>query len=41
LIFTGLALHNTSMIVAGSIAASLLAIAVDAALRLVERSAAR
>lgn len=40
LIFTGLALHNTSMIVAGSIAASLLAIAVDASLRLLERWAA-
>jgi osmoprotectant transport system permease protein len=41
LIFTGLALHNNSMIVAGSIAASLLAIAVDAALRLVEAAARR
>jgi osmoprotectant transport system permease protein len=41
LIFTGLALHNTSMIVAGSLAAALLAIAVDAALRLVEATARR
>jgi osmoprotectant transport system permease protein len=41
LIFTGLALHNTSMIVAGSIAASLLAIAVDAALRFAEVSVRR
>jgi osmoprotectant transport system permease protein len=41
LIFTGLALHNTSMIVAGSIAASLLAIAVDAALRGAEAIARR
>jgi len=39
LIFNGLTLHQPAMIVAGSIAASLLAIAVDAALRLVERSA--
>ena len=41
LIFTGLALQNTSMIVAGSIAASLLAVAVDASLRLVEAGARR
>ncbi len=41
LIFTGLALHNNAMIVAGSIAASLLAIAVDASLRVVERLARR
>jgi osmoprotectant transport system permease protein len=41
LIFTGLALHNNSMIVAGCIAASLLAIAVDASLRVVESVARR
>jgi osmoprotectant transport system permease protein len=41
LIFTGLALHNNAEIVAGSIAASLLAIAVDASLRVVERVARR
>jgi osmoprotectant transport system permease protein len=41
LIFTGLALHNNAMIVAGSIAASVLAIAVDASLRVVERLARR
>ncbi|MDP9110079.1 MAG: ABC transporter permease subunit [Candidatus Eremiobacteraeota bacterium] len=37
LIFTGLALHHDDQIVAGSIAASLLALAVDAALRLAQR----
>lgn len=36
LIFNGLTLHDTSMIVAGAIAASALAIAADALLRLVE-----
>jgi len=41
LIFTGLALHNTSEIIAGSIAASLLAIAADAALRLFENLSRR
>ncbi|MBV8723745.1 MAG: ABC transporter permease [Candidatus Eremiobacteraeota bacterium] len=39
LIFNGLTLHQPAMIVAGSIAASLLAIAADGALRLVERAA--
>jgi osmoprotectant transport system permease protein len=39
LIFEGLTLHNNGMIVAGSLAAALLAIAVDGALRLVERAA--
>ncbi|HYL27373.1 MAG TPA: ABC transporter permease [Candidatus Nitrosotalea sp.] len=39
LIFNGLTLHQPAMIVAGSVAASLLAIAVDAVLRLVERRA--
>jgi osmoprotectant transport system permease protein len=39
LIFDGLTLHQSSMIVAGSIAASLLAIVVDALLRLAERRA--
>jgi osmoprotectant transport system permease protein len=38
LIFNGLTLHQPSMIVAGSLAASMLAIVVDAFLRLVERS---
>lgn len=37
LIFNGLTLHQNAMIVAGSVAASTLAIAVDALLRLVER----
>jgi osmoprotectant transport system permease protein len=37
LIFNGLTLHQTAMIVAGSIAASALAIVVDALLRLAER----
>ncbi|HZY97014.1 MAG TPA: ABC transporter permease [Candidatus Cybelea sp.] len=37
LIFNGLTLHQSQMIVAGSLAASLLAIAVDAVLRLAER----
>lgn len=41
LIFNGLALHQTSMIVAGSIAASALAIIADALLRLLERRARR
>jgi len=41
LIFTGLALHNNAMIVAGSISAALLAIAVDGALRTVESVARR
>ncbi|MGC1380212.1 MAG: ABC transporter permease [Candidatus Baltobacteraceae bacterium] len=41
LIFNGLTLHQPQMIVAGSLAASLLAIGVDAALRLVERRARR
>jgi osmoprotectant transport system permease protein len=41
LIFNGLTLHNLSMIVAGSIAASALAIVVDALLRLVEGRARR
>ena len=39
LIFNGLTLHQPQMIVAGSIAASALAIAVDALLRLAERRA--
>ncbi|HEX3672090.1 MAG TPA: ABC transporter permease [Candidatus Cybelea sp.] len=39
LIFNGLTLHQPQMIVAGSVAASLLAIAADAALRLAERRA--
>jgi osmoprotectant transport system permease protein len=39
LIFNGLTLHQSSMIVAGSLAASILAIVVDALLRLVERRA--
>lgn len=39
LIFDGLTLHQSSMIVAGSLAASMLAIVVDALLRLVERRA--
>ncbi|MBV9718774.1 MAG: ABC transporter permease [Candidatus Eremiobacteraeota bacterium] len=39
LIFNGLTLHQLPMILAGSIAASALAIAVDAALRLAERQA--
>jgi osmoprotectant transport system permease protein len=37
LIFNGLTLHQPQMIVAGSLAASALAIAVDALLRLAER----
>ncbi|MEO9170112.1 MAG: ABC transporter permease [Candidatus Baltobacteraceae bacterium] len=37
LIFTGLALHHDDQIVAGSIAASLLAITVDGAIRLAQR----
>jgi len=37
LIFNGLTLHQNAMIVAGSVAASALAIAVDAVLRLTER----
>lgn len=41
LIFNGLTLHQTGMIVAGSVAASGLAIAVDGALRGVERLARR
>jgi len=40
LIFNGLTLHQPQMIVAGSVAASLLAIAVDAGLRAAERRAA-
>jgi ABC-type proline/glycine betaine transport system permease subunit len=40
LIFNGLTLHQNAMIVAGSIAASALAIAVDGVLRLTERLAA-
>ncbi len=39
LIFNGLTLHQPQMIVAGSVAASVLAIAADAALRLAERHA--
>lgn len=39
LIFNGLTLHQSSMIVAGSLAASILAIVVDAFLRLAERRA--
>jgi osmoprotectant transport system permease protein len=39
LIFNGLTLHQPQMIVAGSLAASALAIAVDALLRLAERAA--
>ncbi len=39
LIFNGLTLHQSSMIVAGSLAASMLAIVVDAFLRLAERRA--
>lgn len=39
LIFNGLTLHQSSMIVAGSLAASMLAIVADALLRLVERRA--
>jgi osmoprotectant transport system permease protein len=39
LIFNGLTLHQSSMIVAGSLAASILAIVVDALLRLAERRA--
>jgi len=38
LIFNGLALHNTAMIVAGSLAVSLLAILVDGSLRCCERA---
>jgi osmoprotectant transport system permease protein len=38
LIFNGLTLHQPQMIVAGSVTASALAVAVDALLRLVERS---
>jgi len=41
LIFNGLTLHQPSMIVAGSVAASMLAIVVDGMLRLVERRARR
>lgn len=40
LIFNGLTLHQTQMIVAGSLAASALAIGVDALLRVAERCAA-
>lgn len=39
LIFNGLTLHQPQMIVAGSVAASLLAVAADAVLRLAERRA--
>ncbi|MBV8722503.1 MAG: ABC transporter permease subunit, partial [Candidatus Eremiobacteraeota bacterium] len=39
LIFNGLTLHQPSMIVAGSLAASILAIVADGLLRLAERSA--
>jgi osmoprotectant transport system permease protein len=38
LIFNGLTLHQSQMIVAGSVAASVLAIAVDGVLRLAERA---
>ncbi len=38
LIFNGLTLHQNAMIVAGSVAISVLAIAVDALLRLAERA---
>jgi osmoprotectant transport system permease protein len=38
LIFNGLTLHQTQMIVAGSLAACVMAIAVDALLRLAERA---
>jgi osmoprotectant transport system permease protein len=41
LIFNGLTLHSNAMIVAGSVAASILAILVDAALRLLEKRARR
>ena len=41
LIFNGLTLHQPEMIVAGSLAASALAVAVDALLRLAERRARR
>lgn len=41
LIFNGLALNHTDMIVAGSVAASLLAISSDGALRLAENAARR
>lgn len=41
LIFNGLTLHQPQMIVAGSLAASALAVCVDIVLRLVERSARR
>jgi len=41
LIFTGLTLHHDDMIVAGSLAASLLAIVADGALRLVEHAVRR
>jgi osmoprotectant transport system permease protein len=41
LIFNGLTLHQPQMILAGSLAASALAIAIDALLRLTERSFAR
>lgn len=41
LIFNGLTLHQTAMIVAGSVATAALAILVDALLRLVERFARR
>jgi osmoprotectant transport system permease protein len=41
LIFTGLAIHHTDEIVAGSLAACLLAIAIDVALRGLERASAR
>ena len=40
LIFNGLTLHQPAMIVAGSVAASLLAVAADGLLRVVERAAA-
>jgi osmoprotectant transport system permease protein len=41
LIFTGLALHHTDEILAGSIAASALAIVIDGALRIAERAVDR
>lgn len=41
LIFNGLTLHQPAMIVAGSLAASALAVAVDGLLRLIERRARR
>jgi osmoprotectant transport system permease protein len=41
LIFLGLTIHHNDMIIAGSLAASILAIAADSALRLAERAVRR